>query len=214
MKQPAFVTFTGLDEKTDLHRVQTLSKRYPIEWGVLFGSEPGSKPRYPTGPFIESLEVLPVRKALHLCGNKARYFQELGDVSHEIGGNFDRVQVNMREHTYDNAALEKISLRSPFKIVLQHREGFFPEDPTFDYLYDTSGGRGLVPITVPKHDDDRLVGYAGGINPGNVADWLMKIDAFRFWIDMETGVRNSNDYLDLDACEEVCVSIWGSYGHQ
>jgi len=36
---PRWITFTGLDEYTDIKRVRDLSAKYPIEWGILFGGE-------------------------------------------------------------------------------------------------------------------------------------------------------------------------------
>lgn len=35
--KPKWITFTGLDEKTDFNRVEDISKRFPVEWGILFG---------------------------------------------------------------------------------------------------------------------------------------------------------------------------------
>jgi phosphoribosylanthranilate isomerase len=52
------------------------------------------------------------------------------------------------------------------------------------------------------------VGYAGGINPDNAAEVVSRIQADRYWIDMETGVR-TGDWLDLDKCEAVCRAVYG-----
>ena len=37
--KPHFLTFTGIDADTDLDRVHDLSRRYPLEWGVLFSPD-------------------------------------------------------------------------------------------------------------------------------------------------------------------------------
>jgi len=34
-KLPEFITFTGLDDKTDLKHADYLAQIYPIEWGIL-----------------------------------------------------------------------------------------------------------------------------------------------------------------------------------
>jgi phosphoribosylanthranilate isomerase len=85
---------------------------------------------------------------------------------------------------------------------------FFPEDDSIDYLFDTSGGRGEIPLAVPGHNKARLVGFAGGITPENVLRWIGSVNAQNYWIDMESGVR-TDDWLDLDKCEAVCRAIWG-----
>ena len=36
MRKPEFITFTGIDDRTDLVLADFLANRYPIEWGILF----------------------------------------------------------------------------------------------------------------------------------------------------------------------------------
>jgi len=52
-----------------------------------------------------------------------------------------------------------------------------------------------------------LCGYAGGLNPDNIEQELIKIEAVvgdaEIWIDMESGIRNKKDELDLEKCERV-----------
>ena len=79
-------------------------------------------------------------------------------------------------------------------------------------LLDASGGRGIdTPIDV--FPTSRKIGYAGGLNPENIADklsFLMEnVKIGRFWIDMESGVR-TNDWFDLDKVVrvlEICQPI-------
>jgi phosphoribosylanthranilate isomerase len=69
------------------------------------------------------------------------------------------------------------------------------------FLYDGSGGRGVLPNewtgVVPNH----FTGYAGGLNPDNLEEALINIEKSvgdnEIWIDTETGVR-TDDKLDLD----------------
>lgn len=52
--QPLFITFTGVDEHTDLRGMIALSAQYPIEWGVLFSPKrQGCETRYPPFHHIE-----------------------------------------------------------------------------------------------------------------------------------------------------------------
>ena len=46
-KQPSFITFSGIDDRTDLVRAKELSSRFPIEFGLLF-SESNKDSRYPS----------------------------------------------------------------------------------------------------------------------------------------------------------------------
>jgi phosphoribosylanthranilate isomerase len=80
----------------------------------------------------------------------------------------------------------------------------FPDDDTVDWLFDRSGG-----LWPPHPGGDRLVGYAGGIGPDNVADVLEQIGATGpYWIDMESGVR-TDDRFDLGKCRRVCEAVYG-----
>lgn len=79
------------------------------------------------------------------------------------------------------------------------------------FLYDLSGGRGAAPAKWPAHPGgDKLVGYAGGIGPDNVASVLQAINSSGpYWIDMEGRVRDQDDWLDLDKVEAVCAAVYG-----
>ena len=75
------------------------------------------------------------------------------------------------------------------------------------YLLDASGGRGInTPIRVFDNKDIHI-GYAGGMNPKNVGAKLKQLLDYysygSFWIDMESGVRDSDDWFDLDKVEQV-----------
>ncbi len=92
-------------------------------------------------------------------------------------------------------------------------------------LFDSSGGHGKVldldslDNTVPSynlHGNQRFVmGYAGGISPDTVADIVAHIENKRqhehpkgdYYIDMENGVRDSEDWFSLDKCWQVLDKI-------
>ncbi len=83
-------------------------------------------------------------------------------------------------------------------------------------LIDDSGGQGIdSPINI--YPSVYKIGYAGGINPDNVADKLTylleNIHKGSFWIDMESGVR-TDDWFDLDKVLqvlEICKPIIKEY---
>lgn len=206
--RPKFITFTGLDEKTDLYRCTELAVQYPIEWGVLFGGRLG-KNRYPAFGVVETARLHGLVMSMHLCGPLAARANQGYEIPHIEY--FDRIQVNRRAGEYDLDTLRSLASRIGRQIIVQHRASTFDRMPSKNIvpLQDTSGGRGKLPFywAEPAHPD-QFVGYAGGLNPDNVADAVRHMPAANFWIDMETGVR-TDDWLDLDKCEAVCRAVYG-----
>ena len=67
MRRPAFITFTGADELTDVDEMVALARQYPIEWGVLFSPKlTGADPRYPDGDILSRLWWLAGDKQLYV----------------------------------------------------------------------------------------------------------------------------------------------------
>lgn len=212
--KPQHITFTGIDAKTDFQRCLELSKRYPIEWGVLFGGRLG-KNRYPDEETLNRFESYPVTRSMHLCKDDAKRFNDGFQVPRIHM--FDRIQVNMVSDAYDLNELTYMSGHFGKPVILQHRTMEFPNPiGMIQYLFDKSGGKGITPTEWPKQKPEHrnhLVGYAGGINPDNVLDVIASLDAQNYWLDMESGVRDADDWLDLDKVEEVCRAVYGEYGH-
>lgn len=199
--QPKFITFTGLDTKTDLIRAEALSRRYPIEFGILFGSR--DAPRYPSEEDRYDLSEYDLNLSAHMCGKFARDFQN-GLGNFDILENFSRVQVNMKSKDYNEEKLDVIQNITGFRIIRQVRGNEWPTTNLM-CLHDESGGTGVATKSFPEQPENiEFVGYAGGIGPENVGKVLSKIKANNFWIDMESGVR-TDDWLDLDKCERVCA---------
>lgn len=220
--KPQFVTFTGIDAKTDLHRVKELSNRYPIEWGVLFGGSLQNGQRYPDILVAEDVIKLAeqnVRFSAHLCGAYAKRILHHVVVDEDMlfFKQFGRIQVNAS--TYLIPALLRLKDAMQRPIIMQTRNDEWPgmvetvsghsaSEMGLYCLHDTSGGKGKVPSSRPvQKPGTPLVGYAGGFGPDNVASILATIEADNFWIDMESNVR-TDDWLDLDKCEAVCQAIW------
>lgn len=206
MSKPAWVTFTGVDDRTDLKRLEDLSLKYPIEWGILVGGRLG-KTRYPSQRRIKEFCELACNRSLHLCGSYAS--KVLKD--HGIGGHWDlfnRVQVNAVSYDMDHMSQFSSFIGRP--VIIQVR-GKFPQREGLHFLHDASGGRGKTGNwpEAPSALNGSMYGFAGGINPDNV---LSLVETIRcespYWIDMETGVR-TDDWFDLDKCEAVCKSLFG-----
>ncbi|MGR4927357.1 phosphoribosylanthranilate isomerase [Bradyrhizobium sp. CAR08] len=212
--KPEFITFTGADDWTSIDGMQALSAKYPIEWGVLFSPKrQGSDPRYPDGDGLSRIMWANVRRSAHICGAYSDAIMEGSDIKRSPVdfSYFDRVQVNHATPKPERI----IGFRGGWGFkrgIAQCRTDAFPRDTSVDWLFDRSGGRGEVPTAWPAHPGgERLVGYAGGISPENIAGVMSVLEhtAGRYWIDMESGVR-TDDRLDLQKCRAVCEAVFGA----
>ncbi len=218
-KPPAFLTFTGVDEWTDLGRLRALSDRYPLEWGILFSPRlQGDHPRYPSLHAVGRITHALDRKvglAAHLCGGHASSVlaeARCTAIESWVTGGFGRFQVNTSDPLADPAMVAEFAGSHGALGIMQCR-GSFPPDDRVAWLFDASGGRGVVPAAWPEPPrDGRLAGYAGGIGPGSVSEALRCIGSRHglgqaCWMDMETGIR-TDDRLDLAMCEAVCRAVY------
>lgn len=215
------VTITGLDTSTDLGRVAELQKRYPfVEWGVLLSeTKTGTHPRYPHFNWIALLTDQGLRLAGHLCGAWARdvtkgQMPATPDLTH-FWPLFRRVQLNVSnvlkniESDSFVGGIELLeakltnAIHDPI-IVQVGRAGmgsFEDHLKSYRVLFDASGGRGVETQDWPKAGGLNC-GYAGGLNPDNLRENIFRIfDAAQLqevWIDVESGVRDGDDCLDLN----------------
>lgn len=227
------VTITGIDIYSNLSRLEQLQTRFPfVEWGVLLSkTKEGKDNRYPPAEWITDLISTPLYVAGHVCGLWARDIADGGDMFVQDRGPlgwldlFRRVQLNVSHvlediHPYDPfyKALEKIRPQNGAgpRLIVQvrtmHGTILDPLLDKVDFLYDCSGGRGILPDYWPApvalvKGDRRLLpncGYAGGLNPDNLAGQLplmqQAAEGQPVWIDVESGVRTS-EVLDLDKVE-------------
>jgi len=204
---PDFITFTGIDDRTDLTRADELAARYPIEWGILFSAS-NRDARYPSDQCINEVLRIRGKMSAHLCGRYARAAAEGKHIimpTHDLGC-FDRFQVNGNLLALEGVlAVANRFDSSP--IVQWRRPDFDPESPVA-LLFDRSAGEGLLPDMVPTLLPSTRVGYAGGISPDTVGMYLSKIlGRGPYWIDMETGVR-SDGWFDLNKVEQVCRLVY------
>jgi hypothetical protein len=215
--KPEFITFTGVDDDTDPAGLVLLADDYPVEFGLLFSPKrQGIEPRYPKLTTIEWLvEELPLRWAAHLCGADARNVVEEGFSQHDaLLTLFHRAQINTSDPNVRPSQIADWAARRNLRAILQCRDGF-PRWTAVDALFDASGGRGIAPKGWPLAAWTTFCGYAGGLNPENVADAVANIgaqDHLRYWIDMESGVRDERDRFSLEKCRAVCEAVYGASG--
>ena len=217
MSTPKFITFTGLDNLTDLKGVFSLSRAYPgkVEWGVLYG---GTSNRFPGWDVLMklSLDYPEIPRALHLCGPASQllmggfYDRSLAQLCFIRG--FGRWQINAAAYPEPTRVRDRLQRYTEAPGIIQVRgEEFPPPVRGLQYLYDESGGRGRVAPSWPGPSSlDGRCGYAGGLRPDNVQEVLARCPApdDSFWIDMESGVRTGEDF-DLAKCRRVLELVYG-----
>lgn len=215
-----YVSITGADDVVAIADLNAIGAEYPfVEWAVLWLPEQAGKSRCPSLAWIENFIATceGAHKALHLCGSAFLGFsQNKPDVMRMMKG-FNRIQLNLEfgnvEGKYDLAAmLSQIRAHPEFEFIIQYtdrRRDLLPllkDIPHHAILFDQSAGRGIAPDSWPAPINGHFCGYAGGINPDNIAGNIEKIakesGSAQIWVDMESGVR-TNDRFDLAKVRRV-----------
>ena len=166
------ITFTGVDDHTDLVRLAAVARTYPDfigEFGVLVGSASWKHPGgiFPTIQMVEDLRdlgrILGFKTALHLCGDPARNLMKdltedqdpkLSLDVYRLSRGFSRVQINLHGGSWNPGRIEvnakRVDVIMPFlggkSVILQHRGDWDSVPPIksarVEYLFDRSEGRG------------------------------------------------------------------------
>ena len=223
------ITFTGVDDVTDLHRLVDIQKKYPkVEFGVLVSRKwKENGPRFLSPSKTKELRGLGLHLSAHLCGSMARDVLHMGEFSNtgdfsEIIDMFSRVQLNVSN--YDEPEnMSPYILPGPLQeIIIQQAFNHntfmlcrIASGDCISILLDESGGKGIdSPFRMPSYLQNVHVGFAGGIKPENVVAKIRVITSLphvnRFWIDMESGVR-TDDRFDLDKVEQVCELVYDNF---
>jgi hypothetical protein len=206
MKNPKFITFTGVDDRTPVDGLRRLSSLFPIEWGVLL-SATNKDARYPSTQTVRELLETDLKMSGHICGRWAREIAEHGIIYKA------RFSIDAFQRLQINGELKKQggmhSLLKDRNGVIVQCEMFRNAEGYYQELFDVSGGRGLHPVSFPSYPG-RFCGYAGGINPRNVLHTLdcIKSPSNEYWIDMESGVRTAG-WFDLNKVQQVCELVYG-----
>lgn len=223
------VTFTGIDARTDIGRLQSMRLRYPfVEFGLLVAaSRQGKENRYPDLDILKDLHGAGLHLSCHVCGSLARKLinnatrynrakDSFVELDEYLGGRlhvFQRVQLNVSN--MDKYPME-IFLHAPRyidEIIIQQKPDNFDlyahtlSNIKTGILLDASGGEGIETTFAPKWSTIHT-GFAGGLKSTNVAEKIQPLlhnrllANNRHWIDMESGVR-TDDWFDPDKVEEV-----------
>lgn len=210
------VTITGADNSVAQQDLIDFSEEFPfVEWGLLISEGRKGSARYPTyewlGKFYDLAGTKDINISFHLCGRTAR--KALKSANLFLLPFVDRVQLNGWSEEDERAAYI-LSNNSPASIILQTRSlnafHVAKRVHSVSILWDVSGGKGILPKEWPYFD---RAGYAGGISPSNVKEVLNLIEQNElaktnsYWIDMESGVRDKNDQLDLTKVRQVLEKV-------
>lgn len=220
-----YVTFTGIDNWTNLDALERLQQQYPYaEFGVLASYHYGENgPRFPEPFVFDNLKGRKLNLSLHLCGSLAiktvhTNFEAAKEFLGEERFNmFKRVQINMHLNKVPREELMALTLHGNLEqiIIQMHTpllcRKFFAcgyHNDCLSYLLDSSAGAGIdTPIDIITKDGEQL-GYAGGMGVSNVWSKLQRLLRYdnpsTFWIDMESRVR-TGEKLDLELVEQVLV---------
>ena len=227
MHFPKFITLTGIDDGTQVIYARAISEYYPVEWGVLLSATRQGTGRYPSLGFVRNLIMQDgfaqrMRLSAHLCGDWSRraingeVIEELADILPA----FQRIQINAatKLNKYEIDALEiwmgKQANRRADLIIQTRNPMAFPTHATARFLYDASGGRGILPSHWPAPSGSspgHYVGYAGGLSVYNVNQVLEQLPVTAetdYWLDVETGLR-IRDKFSLDLCRAFCEAVYG-----
>lgn len=233
MKNLKVVSFVGVDEQTDLDALASFESDIDCEWSVLYSDSKSEEKhtRYPSYDFCKKFidnkgDNRPYIRSLHLCGSVIdRYLKQETDVM-KLCENTLRIQLNLNIKNYpdydklsDN--ILEVLAKHHHKIILQEnktKEKFMQcflskQNPgmSINLLRDSSGGFGREITKVTAPDDKYVTGYAGGINPTNVARIVKLIDDSNlnnrpYYIDMESGVRENNVF-SIEKCKQVINNL-------
>lgn len=212
------ITFTGIDEHTDLAEVRRRLLCHPdVEIGILATEWPEGRSRYPRlGWITDAVRFLSPRCAVHFCGRRIR--ERLTDNRGTLDDWFGvfaarRMQVNGTVTVEDATAICLRYWRIP--VITQHTEAnaaLAVQEIGLNHqlLVDGSGGRGVLPEAWASPVTTKAVGFAGGLGPKTLAaelPWIAPIAGPAAWIDMESGIRNSADRFDIGLAEEALASF-------
>ncbi len=221
------VTITGADDNISVYSLVGISKAYPfVEWGILFSPKRENTSRYPSLEWINKLSEVSkivgkenLKLCSHLCGDYSLETIIKGTANSYVDRLkkatiiFDRCQLNFNSQKtpVDYELFSSLLNKRISETIIQYNKANYDlcktlikdysKTNSISFLYDGSGGRGVLPKewsgVVPNH----FTGYAGGLNPDNLEEALINISKSvgdnEIWIDTETGVR-TDDKLDLD----------------
>lgn len=231
MRKVPILTMTGVDKRTDPAWMRSMWRKYRsnLEFALLLSARlAGHDNRYPAASDIREI-IGSLRPgdplAFHLCGRYARQVAE--EACTDAAMHFpleaaSRIQVNLHINSEtDHAAIrnvQRFSAALGVPVILQCRDGYFPFDPTVQFLQDLSGGRGQYRPTWFKPDSlsviaQRPIGFAGGLSPENIQTVLPAMarnaGKLEFWVDCESSLR-TDDWFSRERAEAMAAATFAA----
>ncbi len=204
-----YCSITGADDAVNVAELSTLAEQFPfLETAVLLLPARAGTPRFPKLDWIEefSRTYRGQNTAMHLCDDGFLGFIAGRPDILEIMRGFKRIQLNLKfgdvEGKYDPSALvDRVRAHPEWQFILQYTEekkgilSQFHDVPNHAVLFDESAGRGISPESWAAPLPGHFCGYAGGMTPDNIEANIKMIQIVAnghvTWIDMESGVRNT-----------------------
>ncbi len=216
------ITFTGIDEFTDLAAAEQFAYEKQCELAVLWTDNPEDRPRYPSWEFIKkAVDRLGGKLAIHICGHSARSkalnWNDVPEVLRKAG----RLQVNGALRPEE--LMRFLSIYDRKMIITQHTAAnaellMVWGDKRHSLLVDGSGGRGILPDKWQAPNTSKFVGFAGGLGPDTLGVQMKKLIPLMHhgsWIDMESSLRDGQDHFSLEraaACLHIFQQSLLTYG--
>jgi hypothetical protein len=223
------VTLSGIDESASLRRLIDNMALMPVEveLAVQFNEAyAGTRSRFPAHRFFERFlhlaDNLPdnVYTALHLSGQDAiDSFITNEGFANDLSWDFNRCQLNVDRVAINPEALAKVINQNPdFQIIVPYNTAsaslcryLLNNTLRTHILFDESGGQGRLPAIRPESfQQARATGYGGGFNINTIEDEVRRIEQAtlgRYWIDVQSGVRNSVDEFDVELAETFVKKV-------
>ncbi len=228
------VTITGIDNNTNLTTLHVLQKSHPlVEWGVLFSTVDSDRPKYPSSEYRKNFIGTGLNLSAHFCGKWSKDVLENRrfDLITDLPKEFKRVQLNYNfsrnTHNWEISPLIEYAKEHPERsIILQYNKSnskpidFITDEsfpPNIHFLYDSSGGRGILIPEIKGPIKNHYTGYSGGIGPDTINSVIFSIHSrtedVNVWIDMENRVR-TDDMLDLYIVKEILLKVSNAINHE
>jgi len=233
------VTFTGVDDSTNIKELELISEEFPfVEFGILYSeNQEGKGGKYPSKENIlkfliaNPFEERKYKTSLHLCGSVARDFLkkdyefDMWNVNptslSDLIRRSDRIQLNFSAKRNKPNLFRFLSnvekFRQPFILQIHKGNEKFIESiipytgDEFHYLFDASGGNGVVIEEITQPLQNKYCSYAGGLSPINIKEKLELLNKSLpiksvIGIDMETGVR-TDGIFDIKKVRQCLLEI-------
>ena len=224
------ITFTGIDQFTDLDRLWDIHKIYPFaQFGVLTSVSFGRRGfEYPHPRIFKELyyrqvhERIPI--SLNVCGIMALSLAtgRKEDLYEIVGAPyisaFDRLQLNHDSaHELETPCfiLENCQIPQPYgeDIVPMFNNVVYSTPCSFYSDSSVLAGKDFI-IKAKPWMKDRNVGFSGDISGHNINDVISKLESDpnldRFWLNIETSLR-THDKFDLCKVERICQMVYDKF---